>query len=226
MQYRLRTLLTATFVAAIVAAFIGSALRAYWRTVDITRRSVQVRESRQAAERRVLEWLDAIPRLRRDVPPPDSFAEIEAAWVEQGKQIPSVESTLIAILEDRSSDYRRRAAYVIGRVGSAKSLDALSRIFDTGDTGLQLDAVQSIRSIHDPKCVDVLAVARESTYRLPKTPDRGIPTQKAIVRANIAIALSEIEGEPAKRLLAKLVDVEKDLYVLEVIGRLQGRPRK
>lgn len=50
MRYRLRTLLGAMFVAAIVAAFIGSALRAYWRAVDITRRSVQERESRQAAE--------------------------------------------------------------------------------------------------------------------------------------------------------------------------------
>jgi hypothetical protein len=50
MRYRLRTLLIVMFLAAIAAAFIGSGVRAYRRTLDITRGSIQDREQRQAVE--------------------------------------------------------------------------------------------------------------------------------------------------------------------------------
>jgi len=55
MRYRLRTLLIVMTAAAVMAAFIGSGLDAYRRTLDITRRSLQERDDRAAAEAKQLE---------------------------------------------------------------------------------------------------------------------------------------------------------------------------
>jgi HEAT repeat protein len=146
-----------------------------------------------------------------------------SAWIERGKQIPSVEAALIKIIRDKSSAQRRIAAFVVGRLGSCKALDALADVFEADDDCLHLDAVRAICEIKSPKQVDCLAKALESTYRKPEVPDRGIPTGKAIVRANVAIALSQIDDDSAKKLLTALLSREKDSYVLSVMERIQKK---
>lgn len=168
-------------------------------------------------DQKVRDWLREMPRQPLGEPPRDDLGELESAWIERGRQIPSVEGALIRILRDKFSFHRRAAAFVIGRVGSAKALDALATLFETDDVGLQLDAVGSIRAIKSPRRVDVLSVALESTYRQPEQPDNGVPTAKAIVRANIAIALSEIDDRGAERLLTSVIAKEQDPYVLDAL---------
>jgi HEAT repeat protein len=173
----------------------------------------------------VRDWLDEIPRQPLGKPPRDDLSDLESRWIQRGKRISSAEDALIKILRDKSSPYRRRAALVIGRIGSAKALDALAELFETDDVGLQRDAVASIRAIDSPKRVDVLAIALDSTYRQSEIPDVGIPSKKAIVRANIAIALSEIDEKGAEKLLTSLISVEKDPYVLSALKKASEKNR-
>ena len=57
-----------------------------------------IEPNQKGAEQQVLEWLDAIPQIRRDVPPPDNFSEVQDAWVERGKQITVLLQSLISVV--------------------------------------------------------------------------------------------------------------------------------
>lgn len=172
----------------------------------------------------VREWLDEQPQQARGEPPNEGINNLRLAWIERGKRIPSVEDGLIDILKDKTSRHRSVAALVIGRVGSAKALDALEMVFGTNDARLQLNAIESIRVISDSKRVDVLAAALRSTYRESETPDTNVPTNQAIVRANIVLALYEIDEDSARKLLKSVLSVETDPYVLDIVKRRKEAP--
>ena len=170
----------------------------------------------------VVTWLDEQPRQPRDEPPSDDFPELTRKWIERGKRIPRGEDVLIEILKDKTSRQRATAALVVGRIGGFKSLDALEDVFETDDPRLQLNAIESIRVIDSPKRVDVLATALKSTYAKPEAADSGVPTRKAIIRANIGLVLSEMKEESAKHLLTRLLSSESDPYVLDALRSVKN----
>jgi HEAT repeats len=204
MRFSIRDLFLATMIAAL--AVVGTALGS---TADAS----DAPGTRELAE----EWLRQMPQPVRGKPPPENIQELRETWIERGKRVPGIKNALIVILKDEKSSLRSFAALVVGRIVGEKALDGLEDAFSSDDPRLRLNALESLGIIDSPKRTRVLATALTSTYREPHERDDSVPTNNAIIRANIAILLSESRDDGARQLLKSLSSKEKDPYVMKIL---------
>ena len=211
--------------AAMVALMMALALAALW--AGCARAPEADRDAPSQGPGVVLEWLRKPPHLA--IWGCSDFvteAEVRAAaafdmgaWEAEGRRIPDVESVLDKMLEgDEASEDLARAAYALGKVGTAQSVPILIKWLDSEDGyGVQVMAAGSLGKLGDPRAVEPLAarLARPCDdtmlgcviFALEQIGDRrAIETLRAVANKGDTMAselakeaLANVEGQHAGR---------------------------
>lgn len=152
------------------------------------------------ADERVLQWLakinyDALwnwylPRQTIDWD----------AWVEEGKQIPDVEQTLCALLQNRDARVQLPlVAIALGKIGSGECVPALMEALNMEEeANVRIEAACALGCLRDMRAV--LPLGR----LLEVDPDEN-------VQYNAAFALAKIGSPDARAILEKAVNDPNDL---------------
>lgn len=144
------------------------------------------RESRTASEQTVV-WLNAYPF--RGVANPIVLEVRDypdyATWMEEGRRIPDVQGSLLALL--RSGDERvdlAAVAYVLGRLGDQTAIPLLMSATKSNDARVRMEAAAALGTLKARDAVEVLC-------------DRALHDDDHNVRAQAVVALGKIGDRKA-----------------------------